>query len=51
MIKVSLYRSDLTEIEHVFTDEEGLYSVAIPAGETVTVRQARTSGRRRTWTH
>ncbi|MFH8504821.1 carboxypeptidase regulatory-like domain-containing protein [Streptomyces flaveolus] len=38
MIKVSVYRSDLTEIEHIFTDEEGLYSVAIAAGEMVTVR-------------
>ncbi|MEU7730568.1 carboxypeptidase regulatory-like domain-containing protein [Streptomyces sp. NPDC040724] len=38
MIKVSVYRSDLSEIEHVFTDEEGRYSVAIAAGETVTVR-------------
>ncbi|WP_328428209.1 carboxypeptidase regulatory-like domain-containing protein [Streptomyces sp. NBC_00443] len=38
MIKVSVYRSDLTEIDHVFTDEEGQYSVAIAAGETVTVR-------------
>ncbi|MFJ8159305.1 carboxypeptidase regulatory-like domain-containing protein [Streptomyces sp. NPDC096136] len=38
MIKVSVHRSDLTEIEHVFTNEEGLYSVAIAAGETITVR-------------
>ncbi|MGW6984257.1 carboxypeptidase regulatory-like domain-containing protein [Streptomyces sp. NPDC054932] len=38
MIKVSVYRSDLSEIDHVFTDEEGQYSVAIAAGETVTVR-------------
>ncbi|MEU2062745.1 carboxypeptidase regulatory-like domain-containing protein [Streptomyces sp. NPDC013455] len=38
MIKVSVYRGDLTEIDHVFTDEEGRYSVAIAAGETVTVR-------------
>lgn len=38
MIKVSVYRSDLTEMEHVFTDEEGRYSVAIAAGETITVR-------------
>ncbi|MFE1437404.1 carboxypeptidase regulatory-like domain-containing protein [Streptomyces sp. NPDC058739] len=38
MIKVSVYRGDLTEIDHVFTDEEGQYSVAIAAGETVTVR-------------
>lgn len=38
MIKVSVYRKDLTEIDHVFTDEEGRYSVAIAAGETVTVR-------------
>ncbi|MEU0847030.1 carboxypeptidase regulatory-like domain-containing protein [Streptomyces flaveolus] len=38
MIKVSVYRSDLTEMEHVFTNEEGLYSVAIAADEMVTVR-------------
>lgn len=38
MIKVSVYGDDLTELDHVFTDEEGRYSVAIAAGETVTVR-------------
>ncbi|MFB6613678.1 carboxypeptidase regulatory-like domain-containing protein [Streptomyces sp. NPDC085524] len=38
MIKVSVYRSDLTEIDHVFTDEAGLYSVPIAEAETVTVR-------------
>ncbi|MFJ9648315.1 carboxypeptidase regulatory-like domain-containing protein [Streptomyces sp. NPDC004244] len=38
MIKVSVYRSGLTEIDHVFTDEAGQYSVAIPEGETITVR-------------
>ncbi|WP_405967496.1 hypothetical protein OG613_22620 [Streptomyces sp. NBC_00015] len=38
MIKVSVYRSDLTEIDHVFTDEEGRYAVAIAADERVTVR-------------
>ncbi|MCX5195671.1 carboxypeptidase regulatory-like domain-containing protein [Streptomyces sp. NBC_00249] len=38
MIKVSVYRSDLTEIDHVFTDEEGRYVVAVAADETVTVR-------------
>ncbi|MFI1420799.1 carboxypeptidase regulatory-like domain-containing protein [Streptomyces sp. NPDC020731] len=38
MIRVSVHGGDLTEIDHVFTDEEGRYSVAIAAGETVTVR-------------
>ncbi|OQR60774.1 hypothetical protein B6E66_28685 [Streptomyces maremycinicus] len=38
MIKVSVYRPDLTEIDHVFTDEEGRYAVAIAADERVTVR-------------
>lgn len=38
MIKVSVYRGDLTEIDHVFTDEEGQYSVAVGEGETVTAR-------------
>ncbi|MEV5901053.1 hypothetical protein [Streptomyces sp. NPDC052127] len=31
MIKVSVYRSALTEIDHVFTDDEGRYAVAIAA--------------------
>ncbi|MEW2135298.1 carboxypeptidase regulatory-like domain-containing protein [Streptomyces sp. NPDC005409] len=38
MIKVSVYDGDLREIDHVFTDEEGRYSVAVAEGETVTVR-------------
>ncbi|MFF8267707.1 carboxypeptidase regulatory-like domain-containing protein [Streptomyces sp. NPDC016562] len=38
MIKVSVYDGDLKEIDHVFTDEEGRYSVAVAEGETVTVR-------------
>ncbi|MEU4729850.1 carboxypeptidase regulatory-like domain-containing protein [Streptomyces sp. NPDC023588] len=38
MIKVSVYDGDLKEIDHVFTDEEGRYSVAVGEGETVTVR-------------
>ncbi|MFD7626563.1 carboxypeptidase regulatory-like domain-containing protein [Streptomyces sp. NPDC059851] len=38
MIKVSVYRSDLSEVDHVFTDEEGRYVVAVGEGETVTVR-------------
>ncbi|MEU9147092.1 carboxypeptidase regulatory-like domain-containing protein [Streptomyces sp. NPDC048349] len=38
MIKVSVHREDLSEIDHVFTDEEGRYSVAVAEGETVTVR-------------
>ncbi|WP_328929501.1 carboxypeptidase regulatory-like domain-containing protein [Streptomyces sp. NBC_00190] len=38
MIKVSVYRGDLTAIDHVFTNDEGRYDVEIPAGATVTVR-------------
>ncbi|SED98243.1 hypothetical protein [Streptomyces sp. TLI_105] len=38
MIKVSVYRPDLTLIDHVYTDDDGAYSVDVPAGETVTVR-------------
>ncbi|MFC9387080.1 carboxypeptidase-like regulatory domain-containing protein [Streptomyces venezuelae] len=38
MIKVSVYRPDLTFIDRAYTDEDGAYSVDVPAGETVTVR-------------
>ncbi|MGW0749634.1 carboxypeptidase regulatory-like domain-containing protein [Streptomyces sp. NPDC002587] len=38
MIKVSVYRGDLTAIDHVFTDDEGRYDVEVPEGETVTLR-------------
>lgn len=37
MIKVSVYR-DLALVEHTYTDTEGRYDLAIPAGDTVTVR-------------
>ncbi|MCG7205207.1 carboxypeptidase regulatory-like domain-containing protein [Streptomyces arenae] len=38
MIKVSVHRPDLTLIDRAYTDEDGAYSVDVPAGETVTVR-------------
>ncbi|WP_328834716.1 carboxypeptidase regulatory-like domain-containing protein [Streptomyces europaeiscabiei] len=38
MIKVSVYRPDLTLIEHAYTNDVGSYSVDVPAGQTVTVR-------------
>ncbi|MFE5399290.1 carboxypeptidase regulatory-like domain-containing protein [Streptomyces sp. NPDC056568] len=38
MIKVSVHRPDLTLIDRAYTDEEGAYSVDVPAGEPVTVR-------------
>ncbi|GAA0268192.1 hypothetical protein GCM10010302_02400 [Streptomyces polychromogenes] len=38
MIKVSVYRPDLTLIDHVYTDEDGYYAVAVAAGEPVAVR-------------
>ncbi|MDX3523373.1 carboxypeptidase regulatory-like domain-containing protein [Streptomyces scabiei] len=38
MIKVSVYRPDLTLIGKAYTDDEGYYSVDIPRGESVTVR-------------
>ncbi|MFI9047296.1 carboxypeptidase regulatory-like domain-containing protein [Streptomyces sp. NPDC053427] len=38
MIKVSVYRPDLTLIDHAYTNNDGYYSVEIPAGESVTVR-------------
>ncbi|GGR00835.1 carboxypeptidase-like regulatory domain-containing protein [Streptomyces pilosus] len=38
MIKVSVYRPDLTLVDRVFTDDDGSYSVDVPVGETVTVR-------------
>ncbi|MFE1285842.1 carboxypeptidase regulatory-like domain-containing protein [Streptomyces sp. NPDC058751] len=38
MIKVSVYRPDLTFIDRAFTDNDGSYSVEVPAGERVTVR-------------
>ncbi|SNX66612.1 hypothetical protein SAMN06272735_8506 [Streptomyces sp. TLI_55] len=38
MIKVSVYRPDLTFIDRAYTDDDGAYSVDVPAGETVTVR-------------
>jgi hypothetical protein len=37
MIKVGVYR-DVTLVEHTFTDTEGRYDLAIPAGDIVTVR-------------
>ncbi|MGN9796299.1 carboxypeptidase regulatory-like domain-containing protein [Streptomyces sp. OZ13] len=37
MIKVSVYRGDLSLIDRAYTDEEGRYEVEIPEGETVTV--------------
>lgn len=38
MIKVSVYRPDLTPIDRAYTNDDGSYSVDVPAGETVTVR-------------
>ncbi|MEU4466324.1 carboxypeptidase regulatory-like domain-containing protein [Streptomyces sp. NPDC024017] len=38
MIKVSVYRPDLTLMDHAYTNDDGSYSVDVPAGETVTVR-------------
>lgn len=38
LIKVSVYRRDLTLIKHVYTDDDGHYDVEIPSGESVTVR-------------
>ncbi|MFF7770409.1 carboxypeptidase regulatory-like domain-containing protein [Streptomyces massasporeus] len=38
MIKVSVHRPDLTLIDHAYTNDDGSYSVDVPAGETVTVR-------------
>ncbi|MFI9150431.1 carboxypeptidase regulatory-like domain-containing protein [Streptomyces sp. NPDC053367] len=38
MIKISVYGPGLKLIDHVYTDEDGYYSVAVAAGETVTVR-------------
>ena len=38
MIKVSVYRPDLTLIDRAYTNDDGSYSVDVPAGETVTVR-------------
>ncbi|MGP3636716.1 carboxypeptidase regulatory-like domain-containing protein [Streptomyces sp. 24-1644] len=38
MIKVSVYRGDLSLIDRGYTDEEGRYEVEIPEGESVTVR-------------
>ncbi|WP_406389679.1 carboxypeptidase regulatory-like domain-containing protein [Streptomyces sp. NBC_00887] len=37
MIKVSVYR-DTALVDHAYTDTEGRYDLAIPAGDTVTVR-------------
>ncbi|MCB8904932.1 MULTISPECIES: carboxypeptidase regulatory-like domain-containing protein [unclassified Streptomyces] len=37
MIKVSVYRGDLSLIDRSYTNEEGRYEVEIPEGETVTV--------------
>jgi hypothetical protein len=37
MIKVSVYRPDLTLIDHTYTDNAGRYSLDIPAGQPVTV--------------
>ncbi|MCB5169688.1 carboxypeptidase regulatory-like domain-containing protein [Streptomyces bambusae] len=38
MIKVSVYHPDLTLVDHAYTSEDGSYSIAVAAGETVTVR-------------
>ncbi|MEU0007961.1 carboxypeptidase regulatory-like domain-containing protein [Streptomyces sp. NPDC006314] len=38
LIKVSVYRSDLTLIDHAYTDDEGRYTVEVPHGDSVTVR-------------
>ncbi|MFD5270401.1 carboxypeptidase regulatory-like domain-containing protein [Streptomyces sp. NPDC058335] len=38
MIKVSVYRPDLTLIGHAYTNDDGSYSVDVPASETVTIR-------------
>ncbi|MEV0375485.1 carboxypeptidase regulatory-like domain-containing protein [Streptomyces sp. NPDC050636] len=38
MIKVSVYRNDLSLIRHSYTNDEGRYDVEIPQGESVTVR-------------
>lgn len=37
LIEVSVHR-DLTVVDHTHTDTEGRYDLAIPAGDTVTVR-------------
>lgn len=37
MIKVSVYRGDLSLIDRAYTDEEGRYEMEIPEGETVTI--------------
>ncbi|WP_328876072.1 carboxypeptidase regulatory-like domain-containing protein [Streptomyces sp. NBC_00287] len=37
MIKVSVYRPDLTLIGKAYTNDDGYYSVDIPPGESVTV--------------
>lgn len=38
MIKVSVYGPDLTLINRDYTNDDGWYSVDVPAGEMVTVR-------------
>ncbi|MEU1007508.1 carboxypeptidase regulatory-like domain-containing protein [Streptomyces sp. NPDC005890] len=38
MIKVSVYRPDLTLIDHTYTNDDGHYSADVPAGELVTVQ-------------
>ncbi|MEV5492268.1 carboxypeptidase regulatory-like domain-containing protein [Streptomyces bobili] len=38
MIKVSVYRPDLTLIGHAYTNDDGSYSVDVPASATVTIR-------------
>lgn len=51
MIKVSVYRPDLTLIDHAYTDNDGYYSVEVPAGESVSVRfdTHRTLNNARSW--
>lgn len=38
MIKVSVYRPDLTLIDHAYTHDDGSYSVDVLTSETVTIR-------------
>jgi hypothetical protein len=36
MIKIIVYRDD-RQIDHVFTDEEGMYEISIPPGSLITI--------------
>ncbi|MFG3516990.1 MULTISPECIES: carboxypeptidase regulatory-like domain-containing protein [Streptomyces] len=38
MIKISVYRPNLTLIDHAYTNDDGSYNVDVPASETVTIR-------------